>query len=48
MQKTLLSSTEDQPGYQPDEFGSNGGENRGFGCSVEMRYAVDPKAETTS
>src|SRR5881628_2757315 len=38
MQKTLLSSTENQTGYQPNEFGSHRGEDRRFGRRLETRF----------
>jgi hypothetical protein len=37
MQKTLLSSTEDQTGYRPDELGSKGVEDQRFGRGLEIR-----------
>jgi hypothetical protein len=38
MQKTLLSNTENQPGYQPDEFGSKRVEDWRFGSRWKMQF----------
>jgi hypothetical protein len=46
MQKTLLSNTENQPGYQPDEFGSKRVEELALRPQVENMIRIDAPVRT--